>query len=41
MNFNKIIEGKLIAVYQKENTLAQAKKLNVNNKNPTIKELIL
>lgn len=36
-----MIEGKHKAVYQRENTSAYDKKLNVNNKNPVIKELIL
>ena len=41
MDLNKIIEGKHKAVYQKENTSAYDKTLNLNNKKPVIKELIL
>lgn len=41
MDLNKIIEGKHKDVYQKENTSAYDKILNVNNKKPVIKEMIL
>ena len=41
MDFNKIIIGKHKIIYSKGNTSAKDKTANVNNKKPTIKELIL